>query len=64
MAIYHAVSIEKRFTEETGHFNAYSILVTRSNKKSIQKWIETNSTWECEIMTQKQYENALDSENI
>lgn len=64
MAKYHAVVSEKRFEEEVGHFTVYSIEKTKSSKKAIQNWIDKNSKWECEIMTDLQYRNALESENL
>jgi hypothetical protein len=61
---YLAVSTEKRFTEDSGHFNLFSIEKRFSTRKAIENWIDQNSHHECEVMTEKQYEKAIISQNF
>lgn len=64
MAKYHAVISEKRFEQEVGHFTVYFKEKTMSSKKNIQNWIDRTGRSECEVMTERQYQNALEAQNI
>ncbi|MDD4225940.1 MAG: hypothetical protein PHU98_06090 [Mariniphaga sp.] len=61
---YFAVKEENRFEPEIGHFSLFTIEKTAKTKKAIENWITKTGNLDCQIMTEKQYENALLSQNI